>query len=700
MSYGYQNLGATEGAINYLGISNIRDAASNPADVGPNGWWQQVANATGAKFDAFLSEGSAAQMQGDLGRAQQIAGQGILNFIEGGNEEDNPYPSSQGNSLGYTAYYQQTVNAAAHSAGVPSINMSFGAGWTAANDWHGNYDKVGDLSAYADYANAHTYPFGAPMSTINMLITDAQLAASGRPVIQTEFGYNESNVDPTQAAKWDLDGILDAYSVGIPKTYFYALFDDSSGGYGLMNQDGSARPEGQAIHDLTTLLADSGGGVNPGTLNYSLNGSGDSTMLMQKSDGTYWLAIWNENAGAHTDTLTLGSAASQIQVFDPLTGTSAIQSDGNTATVQIQVPDHPVLVEISNPGAGGTAAGATGGTSTGGTTTGRSTGGTSTGASGTPQDLSVTVPATESVATGSTTAVSGVGITDPWAAATGGTMALNVFDTSGTINIAGNTYGPGGGIVGGGMLSGTEAQLNADLASLTYTAAGTPGTDTLTVDVWNQAGVESKQTIQITAGAAGNAAPAIAASANPDVVVPATQASFSTSVSNQTVGASAGDHMIFIGGTGDTLTATGGTETVSALQGSNMLTTGAGDNSISFGGTGNVVDAGAGTNTLTDEGSNNTIVLPGAGQGTDVINGPVLQNGDQFDMRALLAGTSWTGDMSTIGSFVNTSTDANNDGIISVNATGAAGGSSTAVATLVGSGPVSLTTLLSHAVLH
>ena len=30
--------------------------------------------------------------------------------------------------------------------------MSFGAGWTAANDWHGDYPKVGNLSAYTNYA--------------------------------------------------------------------------------------------------------------------------------------------------------------------------------------------------------------------------------------------------------------------------------------------------------------------------------------------------------------------------------------------------------------------------------------------------------------------------------------------------------------------------------------------------------------------
>ena len=36
--------------------------------------------------------------------------------------------------------------------------MSFGSGWTAANNWQGDYGEVGNLSAYANYANAHTYP--------------------------------------------------------------------------------------------------------------------------------------------------------------------------------------------------------------------------------------------------------------------------------------------------------------------------------------------------------------------------------------------------------------------------------------------------------------------------------------------------------------------------------------------------------------
>jgi hypothetical protein len=66
--------------------------------------------------------------------------------------------------------------------------------------------------------------------------------------------------------------------------------------------------------------------------------------------------------------------------------------------------------------------------------------------------------------------------------------------------------------------------------------------------------------------------------------------------------------MIFLGGTDDMLTATGGAETVQAYKGGNSITTGAGN-------------------------------LPGANQGNDTIYGWVVQNADKFHLGALLATT-------------------------------------------------------------
>jgi hypothetical protein len=319
-AYGYQNLATTIQAINYLGLKNLRDSGGNPADAQT---WLQVANATGARFDNYMPEGAPAWLQSTLNLASTLAQEGILNFIEGGNEDDDPYAIGNGNTLGWTAQFQQQVLQVGHALGLPVINMSFGAGWTAANNWQGNYDKVGDLSAYTDYANAHTYPIvgQTPDSTIERLNGLAHIAASARPVITTEVGWDENlGFSQSQVAQYVVDAALDGWKNGDIKTYFYALYDDGSGRFGLMNQDGSPKAAGYALHNLTTLLAD-GGSAAPNTLTYGLTGTvgGENTLLMQKSDGSNWLAVWDETDGAHSVMLILGSMASQIVVFDPLT---------------------------------------------------------------------------------------------------------------------------------------------------------------------------------------------------------------------------------------------------------------------------------------------------------------------------------------------------------------------------------------------
>ena len=344
-AYGYQNRTATAAAINYLGVKNLRDSAANPSDIET---WPQVARATGAKFDDFIGETSPAGMARQLALMPRLAQEGVLNAIEGGNEEDDAYAASQGNSVRFTALFQQRVYAMGRSLGLPVINMSFGSGWTAANDWHGDYDKVGNLSADATYANAHTYPVAGQSTgaTIRRLNDDARLAAASRPVMTTEIGWNTGGKGP--AVQGVVQAVLDGIKDGDARMYFYALFDDMSGKYGLMNADGSPRPAGAALHNLSTLLGDSGGRFTPGSLRYSLSGTlaGDNTLLMQKSDGSFWLALWNEGAASHQVTVTTGQAVSRIAVFDPVSGTSPISSAGEANHVTVELTKDPLLIEV------------------------------------------------------------------------------------------------------------------------------------------------------------------------------------------------------------------------------------------------------------------------------------------------------------------------------------------------------------------
>jgi hypothetical protein len=167
-------------------------------------------------------------------------------------------------------------------------------------------------------------------------------------------------------------------------------------------------------------------------------------------------------------------------------------------------------------------------------------------------------------------------------------------------------------------------------------------------------------------------------------------------VSGTAINASSGDHLFFIGGTGDVITAVSGTETVMAFQGGNTITTGAGNDTIRIAGSGNVITAGSGANEIDDSGSNNRIVLPKAGQGTDDIYGYVLQNGDTLDLRPLLAGTKWNGNAAELGNFVKVAAPNGADTVITVVPTGTVGGASFAVATLNGAGVANLSSLLAH----
>ena len=311
-STAYGNLQNVENALNYIGVKNVRDSLNNPADVGANGLWQQVANATGVKFDAFLPEGSPASMQASLNYIEQMAPQHIITSIEGGNEEDNTYAVANGNSAAIAAQYQQTVYSVGQSLGLPVINMSFGTGWSA-NPLQGDYGAVGNIGSYSNYANAHVY-YGTgntPGSTINMVNSLAQIS-SAHPTMITEMGWyttgvtsDPNSVSETVQAKYMLDGLMDAYKAGDVKTYLYELLDQKTGdgnsedNFGLFHSDGTPKPAATALHNLTTLLADTGATsatFAPGTLSYSLSGttSSDNSMLMEKSNGSYWLAIWDE----------------------------------------------------------------------------------------------------------------------------------------------------------------------------------------------------------------------------------------------------------------------------------------------------------------------------------------------------------------------------------------------------------------------
>jgi hypothetical protein len=100
---------------------------------------------------------------------------------------------------------------------------------------------------------------------------------------------------------------------------------------------------------------------------------------------------------------------------------------------------------------------------------------------------SISSPSSVLVAKSTTAPISGATVTEFFAAKNPGSMALNVNCTSGTLTMKDQIGNP---VSGSGtnslQFSGTLSQVNAAMATLTYTAGNSTGTDTVAINVWNQ----------------------------------------------------------------------------------------------------------------------------------------------------------------------------------------------------------------------
>jgi hypothetical protein len=170
---------------------------------------------------------------------------------------------------------------------------------------------------------------------------------------------------------------MDYYRTGYEKTFLYELVDDNvdptnsnaENNLGMFNVDFSLKPAGRAVKNVISLLADPGAAFTPSTLDFTLTGGNPNVhqVLLQKHDGTFWLALWQDvsvfNKATNTDVInpdvpvTLNFAA-------PIAGAATYLPDGSvnptgtfgpTSQLNLSVPDQVLLVSISVPEPAGVA---------------------------------------------------------------------------------------------------------------------------------------------------------------------------------------------------------------------------------------------------------------------------------------------------------------------------------------------------------
>jgi hypothetical protein len=237
-----------------------------------------------------------------------------------------------------------------------------------------------DGTVYADFANTHNYVCGhlsAPVDnnawnaedpTLNSSwdslyveygdtwhehfagYSDPQLITLPRVTTETGWATQGSNsITEAQQGAIFLDLYLDAFKRGWSYTFIYMLRDDPVQGYwGLVHTDYTPKGSGTYLHNFTTILADAPSTVAD-SLNYSIPNEPATVhdLLLEKANGTYELAVWDENAsGSDSVTVNLGTTYSSINLYDPTIGPTPTQTLSNVNAVPLTLSNHPMIIEI------------------------------------------------------------------------------------------------------------------------------------------------------------------------------------------------------------------------------------------------------------------------------------------------------------------------------------------------------------------
>jgi hypothetical protein len=378
-------------ALSYAGIRNIRDDG-NPATV-PD--WISMHAMSGVKLCVLTNQ----NVSSTVSMAEQLNAAGALLAVEGANEPNNFPVTYDGGTSGYTTTFvpvaelqrdlYAAVKADSKLTGIPVFHSSEAGG--------SEPDNVGlqfltipadagivmpDGTKYADYGNTHNYVCGhSDVLADNVAWNASDPTLNGDwdgpyveygvtwhegftgysdpglitlPRVTTETGWLTTGtgaITEEQQARVFLNLYLDAFKRGFSYTFIYMLRDDPVQGYwGLFDTSYNPKTSGLYVHNMTTILADAGIRPVPSKLDYSIASEPATVhdLLMQKSDGTFELLVWDEHpiSGSDTVIVNLTKPRATVQVYDPTTGTKPTMSLSSVSSLSLTLTDHPMVIEL------------------------------------------------------------------------------------------------------------------------------------------------------------------------------------------------------------------------------------------------------------------------------------------------------------------------------------------------------------------
>lgn len=360
------------------GIRHIRDGfVDNPASAAVYFGYLQQLQSNGIR--ATMSTSLNLPASTILANVQAVPN--FTEAIEAPNEYDL---SGDPNWLTNLAAYQRQLYAGVKSTpGISSIPV-IGPALTSAEA----YARLGDLSSYMDQGNMHDYfagynpgtagygggGFGSVYGTIRYNQGEAAQVSGSKPVVATETGYctvaNTRNaVAPALEAKYLPRMFLEQWLAGVPRTLEYEFVDEGTGScngsYGLLTTALTPKPGYYAVQHFLAALNDSGSGGNATALPMSITSSATSvhSLLLQKSNGSYVLALWNEVSSWDVNNGTGAALSStpipvsiQLAATPSVSQVTILADDGSAQPVTttwtgglstLSIDDHVTLVSFT-----------------------------------------------------------------------------------------------------------------------------------------------------------------------------------------------------------------------------------------------------------------------------------------------------------------------------------------------------------------
>lgn len=411
LTQGLDNAAQVIAGLEYTGIRNIRDDATHNPRLYAT--YCGVHGETGAMIDLLpIVDADPNNIPDTLAQYEAIAACGAMLQAEGPNEPNNFPFVYQGEQCGPSgqltwapcANYQRDLYAAVHGdpelAGIQVLNqtevgvMPDNQGLQFLTIPSGAATLQPDGTEYADVANLHNYVqghgakgrlgdnqawgtewIGPKLGAWDTLDGEyinrtwrrgfPALPVSAGPSLPkqtTETGWQTGTcsgcIAQDQQGKLFVNVYLTAAKLNWQRTFFYQMFDQTADGstFGLLvhppgTTDVIPKLSARYVHNLTSILHDSSSNFEPRPLVYSIAGQSSTIhdLLLEKSDGTYELAVWGDRPVgtlATTVLVDLPTWYPTVNMYDVTIGTAPVARFNDVRTIPLTISDHAVVVEF------------------------------------------------------------------------------------------------------------------------------------------------------------------------------------------------------------------------------------------------------------------------------------------------------------------------------------------------------------------